>query len=561
MVSVRLSILSLFSVILMFLGVVFAGPLKEPKRAPYVSNEILVKFKKDALLTPMIAGYAHQLAGATVLHVYELVEGLQHIRVPLRDVRETLAYYRHYPGVEYAEPNFIVSINDTQPEARLPNDERFSELWNFYNVGQVDSEGQEGIADADIDAPEAWETSYGDKNVIVGIIDTGIDYTHPELAQNIWVNKEEIRDNNIDDDQNGFVDDVYGYDFYNSDGDPMDDNGHGTHVSGIVAAVGNNGVGVVGVAPNVSVMAVKFLSSQGGGKISDAVLAVEYAAKMKAHILNNSWGGGGFSRALDEAIEKANKKGIVFTAAAGNDGLNNDVEPHYPSGYNRTNVIAVASTNNRDVLSGFSNYGFKTVHVAAPGENILSTIPGNEYTFFMGTSMATPHVSGVAALLLSLDPHLTSLEIRERIMKTSDEINSIRRKISSAGRLNAYNAIHNIESPKRGPEVKHWIEVAHEISTPHDYQPSTDAIWTIVHRGATYLKVYFSRFDTEENYDFVVVTDKQGNVADQITGPMAPFWSYVVEGDTIHIHFKSDNDINRYGFDSDKYAYSVDFPK
>jgi len=562
MVEVRLRVLCSLFAVLMFSQVSFAGPIATEEKPQFVPGEILVKFKRSVGMNTFMMSNLHQVTGAAMIHEYKNIKGLHHIVMPNIDVREAVAYYSQHPLVEYAEPNYIVSITLEDAEARrqhIPNDEHFSKLWGLHNTGQKDPAGQEGVEDVDIDAPEAWDITMGSEDIIVAIIDTGIDYTHTDLAANIWTNTGETDGNNIDDDNNGFVDDIHGYDFANGDGDPIDDHGHGTHVAGTIVAVGDNEIGVIGVAPKVKVMGIKFLGPMGSGSISDAVLGIDYATQMGAHILNNSWGGGGFSQALYDAIENANAKNIVFTAAAGNRTQNNDNRAHYPSSYENTNVIAVAAYNNQDILADFSSYGPTTVHVAAPGDAIFSTVLDNEYGAFRGTSMATPHVSGIVALLLSEEPNLTPAEVKARLVSTSIVVPQFRRQVIAEGRVNAYNALMNIEPPSKEPQGLSWEEVAHAISTPHDYGSNVDSVWTITHAGATYIRVHFSKFDTEERYDIVRITDKDGNVADRIDGTYGDaLWSYSVPGDTINIRLTSDGTLQRYGFDIDKYAYSLE---
>ena len=342
------------------------------------------------------------------------------------------------PNVKYVELDQEVHIVQTP---LYPNDPRFGDLWGLNNTGQTG-----GTPGADIDAPEAWDLQIGEQNVVIAVIDTGVDYNHPDLAANMWVNPEEIPGNGLDDDGNGFDDDIYGYDFYNNDGDPMDDHYHGTHCSGTIAAVGNNGNGVTGVNWNASIMALKFLNSSGSGNTTDAVAAVDYATWMKLNgvplvAMSNSWGGGGFLQTLEDAIAAANDAGILFIAAAGNDGLNNDSFPHYPSSYEVPNVISVAATDHNDQLAYFSNYGINSVDLAAPGVNIWSTVPGNGYESHNGTSMATPHVAGVAGLVISQFPELENshLDIKYRILASVDNIPGL--PVATSGRLNAYNAL------------------------------------------------------------------------------------------------------------------------
>ena len=565
MVEVRSYVFCGLAVLLLFGSPLRAGQKPRLQPVRYAEGEILVKFKPRVAGSAFAMAHLHQMAGAKVIHHYGIVEGLQHIELGQADIREALSYYQNHPMVEYAEPNYIVSIfeNEVAP-APLPDDERFGELWGLHNTGQADCKGQLGMVDADIDAPEAWEAAAGEAaagNVIVAIVDRGMDYTHADLAANVWVNKAEIPGNGIDDDKNGFVDDIHGYDFYNQDGDPMDDHNHGTHVAGTIAAIGNNEIGVIGVAPQAKVMGIKFLGEGGSGEISEAILGMDYAIRMGAKVMNNSWGGGGFSQAMFDVIGRANEHQIVFVAAAGNSGVNNDQQEQYPSNYDQPNVIAVAATDNRDELASFSSYGSKKVHLAAPGDQILSAVRGNHYECYRGTSMATPHVSGVSALLLSVSPEMTPSEVRERLIRTSDEIPSLRRRLSARGRVNAYNAVLNIIPPKKIPDDLKWSQVARSISTPHFYPEDMDKTWTITHEGATYLKVHFSKFETETGYDIVKITDKEGREIDMVDGIMDPFWSFEAEGDTMNIHFKSDATVHKYGFDIDYYAFSVDRPK
>lgn len=351
-------------------------------------------------------------------------------------------------SVEYLQSNYKLSVTTSVSDtvnSTTTNDPDFSELWGLENQGQTG-----GTVDADIDAPEAWTLSTG-QDVVVAVIDSGVDYTHPDLIQNMWINTGEIAGNGIDDDGNGFIDDYHGYDFVNNDGDPFDDDGHGTHVAGTIAAVGDNDTGIVGVAPDAKIMALKFLDASGAGSTFDAIQAIEYAILMGADITNNSWGGGGYSSALQEAIAAANDAGQLFVAAAGNSASNIDFFPSYPASYDLDNIISVASTDDNDSLSSFSNYGATSVDLAAPGSDIYSTIPGGGYASFNGTSMASPHVAGVAALLLAQNPDLTPAELKQKILDTVDPLDSLQGLTVSGGRLNAYSALTDGDSPSPDP--------------------------------------------------------------------------------------------------------------
>lgn len=348
---------------------------------------------------------------------------------------DTLAYFADSGMVLSVESDQMLNVDS------IPNDSRFSSLYGLNNVGQTG-----GTSDADIDAVEAWNLSVGSSDVVIGVIDTGVDYTHSDLAANMWVNTGEIAGNGIDDDGNGFVDDVHGFDFANNDGDPMDDNNHGTHVAGTIAGVGNNGEGVTGVSWNSKIMALKFLDANGSGFTSDAVRALNYATMMKNNgvnvvATNNSWGGGGSSTSMYNAIRANRDAGILFIAAAGNEGSNNDATGHFPSNYDLENVISVAATDSRDNLASFSNYGSVTVDLAAPGVGILSTITGNRYGSFSGTSMATPHVAGVVALAYSFAPTATMAQVKDAILQGVDSVSSLQGDVATAGRLNAHNTL------------------------------------------------------------------------------------------------------------------------
>ncbi|MCX7749639.1 MAG: S8 family serine peptidase [Clostridia bacterium] len=288
-----------------------------------------------------------------------------------------------------------------------------------------------------ISAPAAWDKFTGSTSVVVGVIDSGIDYNHPDLNANMWRNPGEIANNGIDDDGNGYIDDVYGWDFSNNDNDPMDDNSHGTHCAGTIAGVGNNGVGVAGVSWRAKLAALKFLSASGSGSTSAAIQAVQYANMMGFPITSNSWGGGGYSQALKDAIAL----GGLFVAAAGNSGTNNDSSPHYPSSYDCDNILAVAATDSSDALASFSCYGKTSVDIAAPGVGIWSCIPGNSYGSKSGTSMATPHVAGAAVLLKGYNNTLSAKDLKLSLLSGADKLSNLDDKVAIGGRLNVNKSL------------------------------------------------------------------------------------------------------------------------
>jgi|GEM_PF-1207411 len=324
----------------------------------------------------------------------------------------------------------------------LPDDTSLSQLWGMHNTGQTG-----GTPDADIDAMEAWDLTTGSREILVGVIDTGVDRNHPDLAPNMWRNPNETPGNGLDDDRNGFVDDVNGWDFFANDNDPMDENNHGTHCSGTIGGVGNNLAGVTGVCWQVSIVGIRFLGPSGGSS-SDAIECVNYSRSLGVDLTSNSWGGGGFSALLQAAIVHAGQADQLFIAAAGNDAANTDFAPQYPAGYAADNIVSVAASTDRDSLSSFSNYGRTTVDLAAPGSSILSTVKNGGYSTFSGTSMATPHVAGAIALLKSLVPGIPASEIKSQLLTTVDPLPALTTTTSSGGRLNVERLMTQSAGPR-----------------------------------------------------------------------------------------------------------------
>lgn len=410
-------------------------PAPGPPSVEFVPGELIVRLTDGDSAAKLAALLAK--VGAVDVKSLETADGLYIVKLPdTMSVTSADALASALQGVAYAEPNYLVHTQVT------PNDPSFSDpnLWGLRNTGQSG-----GTAGADIQAPEAWDLTTGSSSVVVALIDTGIDYTHPDLAANMFRNEADCNSNGVDDDENGYIDDCHGIDTANNDGDPLDDNNHGTHTAGTVGAAGNNGVGVVGVNWNVKLMPCKFLNAGGSGSTADAVTCLNYVALMKdrgANIVatSNSWGGGGFSQAMYDAIDAQRQRGILFIAAAGNDASDNDSTANYPSNYDLPNVIAVAATTRTDARSSFSSYGRHTVHVGAPGSSILSTTRNNTYSTFSGTSMATPHVAGVAALLKAQDPGRDWRAIRNLILAGGDANANLSNTITGK-RLNAYGSL------------------------------------------------------------------------------------------------------------------------
>ena len=402
----------------------------------YVPGEVIVKFNDN--VTSLDKGSVLAQVGGRKVRDFNGIKA-EHWQVSV-SVVEAVADLESDPRVAYAQPNYTLQL------LGIPNDTRFGDLWGMNNTGQTVS-GDPGTADADIDAVEAWDVYTGSTDVLVAVIDTGVDYNHPDLVDNAWTNPGEIAGNGIDDDGNGYVDDMHGYDFANNDADPMDDNGHGTHCSGTIGGTGNNGVGVTGVAWDVSIMGLKFLTAAGSGDTADAIGCIEYATAMGADIMSNSWGGGPYDAAMEAAITAAYNAGIFFVAAAGNAGDDNDVGAHYPSNYEVPNVISVMATNNDDtrvIEPGWwsSNYGATSVDIAAPGLHIWSTTPNDTYSDYSGTSMATPHVSGALALMVGRFPGIT-VDAGKNLLLTvgNDPLASLTGLCVSESRLNVLKLI------------------------------------------------------------------------------------------------------------------------
>ena len=399
--------------------------------------EVLVKFKSGVsreAIEVLMTRFNDQIEDRI-----ESVTGLESIDdLDNADATTVAAQYSQLPEVEYAEPNFEIEL-DESPVPVFPTDPRFNDQWALANTGQ-----RGGKVGADIVAPLAWLVSKGSEEVVVAVLDSGVDYTHEDLAQNMWVRPagmDPYHDNDL-----GTIDDLNGFNAIDSASDPMDDNGHGTHCAGIIGAEGENGIGIAGVNWKVQIMPLKFMNSGGFGTTKDAIEAVNYVidrkkAGVNVRIISASWGSTQKSRALEDVIRKAHENDILFVAAAGNASVNNDRSPHFPSSYNVPNVISVAALDRHDQLAKFSNYGVKSVAIAAPGVEILSTWLGNQYEEKSGTSMATPVISGVAALILSKNPNMSVDDLRKRLMDSTDPIVALKGKTVSGGRINAEKAL------------------------------------------------------------------------------------------------------------------------
>ncbi len=420
-------------------------PIAVSRSAADKEPEVLVKFRPEVSFDEI-----KKITAKNNDYVEDEIESVRKL-VAIDDMdgqsAESVAQqYRNMSDlVQYAEPNFEIEASpmlDLKPVPvskagsglrEGPNDPMFAEQWALNNTGQ-----NGGKQKADIDVLKAWQKTKGSRKVVVAVLDSGVDYTHQDLVANMWMRPDNIPA--YKDDELGAVNDLHGFNAVDNARDPMDDNGHGTHCAGVIGAEGDNEEGIAGINWEVEIMPLKFLGRGGFGTTKDAIEAINYAIERKragvnVRVINASWGSTARSQALEDAIRAANEEGILFVAAAGNDGSSNDSRPHYPSSY--PNVVSVAASDRNDIMASFSNFGLKSVHIAAPGKDIISTWLNNDYREASGTSMATPQVAGVAALLLSQDPKMSVQKLRERLLKCFDPVDSLTGKLENAGRINA----------------------------------------------------------------------------------------------------------------------------
>ena len=411
--------------------ITFAAPAEA---APAASGRLLVGFEKG--VSKDRQGRILGAADGRIAQRFKSIRGGRLVVVRPRSGRETgplRSRLRDADGVAYAEPDFIQKAS----AEKTPDDPLYSAEYGL--VDQPD--------DHDIDAPEAWGVRTGCGKI--AILDTGIDTDHPDLKKNLF-KSEDKPNNNKDDDKNGYVDDTYGFNTIAGKGSGEDDDGHGTHVAGIVAAHGNNSEGIAGVCWSANLIAVKFMNSRGKGSTSNAIEGIEYAVKRGAKIINGSFGSSSKSSALKDAVEYAKDHKALLVVAAGNAGDNIDKHPTYPASYGDKNILAVAATTSDDDLASFSNFGSEDVDVAAPGDNILSTYLGGGYKVLSGTSMASPVAAGLAGLLRKHASNATPNNLRTAIRKKVDMPPALKNKVAYNGRVNAQKAMAAIKSIVQG---------------------------------------------------------------------------------------------------------------
>ena len=515
-----------------------------------VPGEIIVKFKPGVSVGNFFNNKILNTFGLTSKREIKLsYQVLNVISVGSeKSFQSALTTLKNNPDIIYAEPNFIYSIAlmpkveieaNTKRLEKSPfmdltseatDDPSFGKLWGIKNTGSNEPQGKAGVEGADVNALKAWDITTGSHAVRIAVIDTGIDYTHPDLIGN--------------------VDSEHGFNFVNNTKDAMDDHGHGTHCAGTIGAIHNNKIGVAGVMSDVTIIPIKFLDSSGSGSLEAAIKAIDYATELNVDLMSNSWGGGGRSEALFEAIKRASDKGIIFTAAAGNSSTNNDTEPSYPASYESPNIVSVAALTAQNDLAYFSSYGRSSVHIAAPGHNILSTVKGGGYEIMSGTSMATPHVSGVLGLLLSKEGRLPHEVMRERLTMTGVPVAGLRGKTQTASRIDAYNLLTDTRPERSGPANDKWrtVKLDQAFESAHPYKENSAEKKIFKFPGAKYIRIKVAKFDLESGYDYVRIANAAGVTLEKVSGTGENYTSDFVEGDTVELDFISDRSVNKWGY-------------
>ena len=456
-------------------------------------------------------------------------------------------------------PKEIVSLQRNYTyEALEKNDPDFNQSWGLLNEGQNISTLGAGLKGVDVGAVKAWQLGQSRKLGVIAILDSGIDLRHPDLQNNLWFNKLELDPNGLDDDHNGFINDLNGWNFADNTAVVQDDNNHGTAVAGVLAADAKNGKGSRGLLENAQLMIVKILDQNGTGTTERAVKGIEYAVNNGAQVINASWGGTLFDQVLFDTIQWANDKGVLFVCAAGNEPKDNDTDdrPIYPASFHIPNVVSVAAHDSIGELASFSSYGKKSVHLAAPGVAVY--VPVREgYRFVDGTSFAAPFVAAASSLLKSFEPNLSPSQLRERLIKNAVPMDYYtKEKLVSAGRLDVFSLLKNITTPSIATPTE-WKRIPKTIESQHPYLNDTYQVFEITQPDAKHLRAHFTKIDLEKSYDKIYLKDHQGKIAVTYTGSSEDFWSADVLGDVLKIELVTDFSNPKWGFSIDAVEYSL----
>jgi len=533
---------------------------KKVERRKYVENQFVFEGQKavvSSYLKNMGATYQY-IPISEADHMYQVkYSGGPEVNVAVEGLKGRL---------DFVEPNYLNDLNYEIDQRNWPKDRFFFKQWYMNNIGQSAPYGLPGKRGADINVLKTWKkVTKGSENVVVALIDTGVDYKHPDLRDAMWVNEAEANGKNgVDDDDDGFVDDIYGYDFSSAgrtdldyrkvgDSDPMDENGHGTHCAGVIGAKSNNDKGIAGINQKIQIMALKIFPANGGAQNADIARAIYYGISKKVDIMSNSYGGSESSELLNKAVTKATKSGILFVVAAGNDGKNTDVAPSYPMGEKlRTDstkrvpgVLTVGASDNQDNPAEFSNYGPESVDVFAPGVLILSTYPTQmvdtgrrPYAIMSGTSMATPITAGIAALVLAANPSLKRKpeQLRRIMIETADVKQSLVGKAVSNGRVDAYRAATFATSKTQ--KMQNWQTKAETIDQRGFNKELFDIRHKITVEGAKAVQAHFNFVQIQEPYNSIYFYDKNMRFISSLEKTESvDAWSPVVPGDTLYIRY------------------------
>ncbi|MBF0409381.1 MAG: S8 family serine peptidase [Candidatus Riflebacteria bacterium] len=471
-----------------------------------------------------------------------------------------------YTGPEYSYEELSQFYNTRTASDSLPNDPFLTAQWYLHNFGQPDDKQQNGIPGCDINVFNAWQAYNPKKEIILAILDSGLDLKHEDINQEVlWVNKGESgtdengndkSTNGLDDDQNGYIDDLHGWNFQRKTPVVQDDQYHGTHITSLLCAKTNNSLGISGGFPFVKIMLVKIFGIGSNLTSEEIASAVKYAVDNGAMVLSNSYGTPSYTDAMKKGIEYSASKGALFVCASGNSRKNMELpeEKDYPSCYGIENQLVVGAVNNRNV-STFANFG-NMVEISAPGENIFSLMPGSKYRSFSGSSQACPMVAAAAAMIWSQNPEWTWRDVKNSLIKGADQIRGLSKYVKNGLTLNVGNSIKNLEG-KRLPEYdfSKWQTKDYAIESQHPYWNGKLATFTVAVEGAKRFRMHFTNIEMEHNGDSLEILDETGNQIEYLNGIFGECWSEVIEGSSAQLILTANDYVNAWGFKIDRIQF------